>query len=116
MTLSTYINFAQMCLRETSPCPASMKGLGIGQDTLPVLVGDTKSSISEIETEQHPKRIAPPLSPTALTVHAIWLKIELWVPMGVLFNVTIGFIQFLPLGRDMEGNVLNFGPVMRPVT
>jgi hypothetical protein len=48
---------------------------------------------------------------TALTVRAIWLKIKLWVPMGVLSNVTIGFIQFSPLGRDVGGNIPNFGPV-----
>jgi hypothetical protein len=58
---------------------------------------------------KHLKHIAP--LPTALTVHAIWLKIKLWVPMEVLFNVTIGFIQFSPLGRDMGDNVPNIGPV-----
>ena len=56
-----------------------------------------------------PKTYSTP--PTALTVHAIWLKIKLWVPIEVLFNVTVGFIQFSPLGRDMGGNVPNFGPV-----
>jgi hypothetical protein len=50
---------------------------------------------------KHLKRIAPPL--TALTVHAIWLKIKLWVP--------VGFIQFSPLGQDMGGNIPNFGPL-----